>query len=106
MTVVICLDEGGGMTFFSRRQSTDCELERRIDILSPDALFVQSEDAIPELSRVDRFIVYRWNRKYPRDGAIKLNLFDAGFRLSSICDFRGSSHDRITEEIWERTVDI
>ena len=106
MTVVICLDEGGGMTFFSRRQSADRELDRRVCMLSPDAVFAKSEDEIPDASNVDRFIVYRWNRKYPRDGAIKLNLFDAGFRLSSICDFRTPSHDRITEEIWERTFDI
>lgn len=50
---------------------------------------------------VDRLIVYRWNRKYPADVYFSMTLF-AEFRLVGCEDFAGSSHERITEEVYEK----
>lgn len=76
------------------------------DILSlPDDAVCFVEDADPALfsGRVDRLVIYRWNKKYPRDRALGFYPYDEGMKLESIQDFAGSSHDRVTEEIWVKT---
>ena len=65
-----------------------------------DFLFL--EDTPLPKEGVNRVILYRWNRAYPAD-----LFFPEKEYLSSFCrvakrDFKGSSHEKITEEIWER----
>lgn len=45
-------------------------------------------------------IVYRWNRHYPADQHFDLTL--SAFRLVERYEFSGSSHDRITKEVYMR----
>ena len=99
MTFIVCLDEGGGATFFGRPQSSDSVLAERIASV-PGARRIFSDDDVP--GKVDTLIIYRWNRKYPRDGVLELSPYDMGLSLDSITDFAGSSHNRITEEVWKR----
>ena len=54
----------------------------------------------PCVDRLDRLIVYRWNRHYPSDVRFPLELAD--FTLQSSTEFRGSSHDLITREEYTR----
>ena len=69
----------------------------------PDAVvFTEDADPGPFAALADRLIIYRWNRIYPRDMTLTFDPFEEGMRLESILDFKGSSHDRITEEIWTR----
>ncbi len=71
-------------------------------------IFAEDTDTAPYADRIDRLVIYRWNRIYPRDAVLTLDPFGAGMRLESILDFEGSSHSRITEEIWvkrDRTED-
>lgn len=100
MTCIVCLDEGGGATFFGRPQTGDRVLAARIASI-PDAKRVFSDDDVTA-ECVDTLIIYRWNRKYPRDFALALSPFEMGLTLDSIIDFAGSSHERITEETWKR----
>ena len=70
--------------------------------LSRDAVcFIENVDPASLADRIDRFVIYRWNRKYPRDCVADFYPFDEGMRLVSMTDFAGSSHGRVTEEIWE-----
>ena len=55
----------------------------------------------PHLDRLEGLVVYRWNRAYPADVHLDLDLSD--FRLESGQDFPGSSHETITREIYRRT---
>ena len=50
------------------------------------------------LSSAEKLIVYRWNRIYPSDVKAELS----GWQKVSEDDFIGSSHDKITEEIYEK----
>ena len=136
MTLVVCIDNDRGMTFFGRRQSTDRAVCERIAAEAADARLLMNvysasrfrdvgkeitvcadpaseakdddvcfiEDADPSVlyGKIDKLIIYRWNKKYPRDRRLTVVPYDEGMRLESIADFRGSSHDRITEEIWVR----
>ena len=70
-------------------------------VRSGEALFV--EDILPDsLKGISRVILYKWNEHYPSDASFPFDLEKEGFRLASAADFEGSSHERITEEIYER----
>ena len=70
-------------------------------VRSGETLFV--EDVLPDsLKGVSRVILYKWNEHYPSDASFPFDLEKEGFRLASAADFEGSSHERITEEIYER----
>ena len=70
---------------------------------APDdaVVFTESADLSRFGGKTDRLVIYRWNRKYPRDCVADFYPFDEGMRLVSMTDFAGSSHGRVTEEIWE-----
>lgn len=63
--------------------------------------FVFSENRLmhdAEENDIEGVILYRWNRDYPADLFLD---FDASlWKLRSTEDFAGSSHDKITEEIY------
>lgn len=66
-----------------------------------EACFVELQDPSACLSRCSKLIVYRWNRVYPADVYCSLGEYADGMILLSKEDFVGSSHERITEEIYE-----
>ena len=70
-------------------------------VRSGEAVFV--EDILPDsLKGISRVILYKWNEHYPSDTSFPFDLEKEGFLLASTADFEGSSHERITEEIYER----
>lgn len=64
--------------------------------------FVENCDVTPYLSWVEKIILYRWNRRYPSDQTFPINLSVGGWKLVHTEDFSGSSHEKITEEIYIR----
>ncbi len=64
--------------------------------------FIENLKLAPYVEDIDTLIVYRWNRSYPTDMKLDININDCGFRLYSSKDFKGSSHDKITKEIYKR----
>ena len=48
----------------------------------------------------DQLIIYNWNRHYPSD--LKLSISFTPWNLKSVEDFIGSSHEKITEERYEK----
>ncbi len=134
MTVILCIDDRGGMLFNKRRVSRDravikdiekeaedgmlyisdfSELlfsESSISVLSVpeplsaagkgDYVFVENYTLGGKIDKIDKLIIYKWNRKYPFDFSLDINPPDFGFSLISTCDFKGNSHDKITKEIY------
>lgn len=49
---------------------------------------------------IEKLVVYRWNRIYPGDLKFDIPLDD--WTLVSTTDFPGSSHEKITEEVYTR----
>ena len=127
MTVIVCVDEQGGMAFNGRRQSRDRQL--CADVIhtcghvwmdeSSAGLFADWQDSIAVSDRfleegdccfaenralsgleIDTLILYRWNRRYPADRWLDIRPDEQGRVLISSEDFPGSSHERITREIW------
>ena len=132
MTVIVCVDDRGGMRFHGRRQSRDrvlcadvlrlcgrvrmnaasaalfqdCDGQIQVceDFLQTagpgDACFV--EDGPLSGLEIDTLILYRWNRVYPGDVFLDFRPDAQGMTLVSSEEFSGSSHKRITREIWRK----
>ncbi len=65
-----------------------------------DICFVEREKLSGMQDRIDGWIVYRWNRRYPSDNKLTTEL--DGYRKTAERDFAGSSHERITREEYSR----
>ena len=132
MEIIICLDDNNGMLFNNRRQSRDSKLlldiknslngnltifpfseklvssaEIPYEIMSGSAsentvLFVEDRGIKEFLPVTNKITVYRWNRVYPADMSLDIVLSAEGFKSVSVCEFEGSSHEKITKEVYER----
>ena len=133
LTLIICLDDGGGMTFLGKRQSRDRVLlsemfdsfsapiyvlpystsilgEHEGRYISSDApikdapeggvVFLERGSIAAVIDEVETLVIYRWNRRYPKDAAIDIDL-DA-WRVLESREFVGSSHDKITKLVMKR----
>ena len=65
-----------------------------------DVCFVENEPLAPYTDQINKIILYRWNRKYPADVHFDISL--NGWQLVESYDFKGYSHEKITEEVYER----
>lgn len=64
--------------------------------------FCFAEDRLPLSEKVDEFYIFNWNRKYPADLFFTVNMKAEGFKKIRKEDFRGSSHDKITLEVYSK----
>ncbi|MGN0299616.1 MAG: ribonuclease Z [Lachnospiraceae bacterium] len=77
--------------------------ENFLDKAQPqDYCFVETADITAYVSQVETFILYRWNRNYPDDFYFSIPLEKMGWHMTSLNEFSGSSHECITEQIFER----
>ena len=67
-----------------------------------DYCFVENAPVLPALDRVERVILFRWNRAYPSDMKFDLDLSAPPWTLAETDEFPGSSHEKITEEVYVR----
>lgn len=108
------LDEAGGaplwMNSYSLRQfKAEAETEPNIrtseNFLFEAGLgefcFVESTAVAPVLDKAERIILYRWNRDYPADTFLDIDLSD-GWILATSENFSGKSHEEITKEVYIR----
>ena len=65
-----------------------------------DFCFCEREALLPYETEIRELIVYRWNRHYPSDRKLELDL--SRFRLQESSEFAGSSHEIITKEVYVR----
>ena len=130
MKLIVCLDDRGGMTFMKRRQSRDrVQIEDMAKLIfgstlavSPytepllldsginytvcenpaiaksDYCFIENTP-LPDIAEIDGVVIYRWGRHYPSD--VKFTADLGAFSLDSVYEFRGSSHEKITREIYK-----
>ena len=129
MTLYICLDDRNGLQFNKRRQSRDSavledirslcagnlliepfseKLIREAEIpyvLPPEAAEDYFAEKIPSeeiLETTNKLVIYRWNRHYPSDVRWEPDLAGMGFVPTETSEFPGTSHEKITREVYER----
>ena len=79
-----------------------------LNITADDAFFelaasddhVFAETAIPRdySDKITKLVVFKWNKVYPSD--TKLDLSFADYTPAETIEFKGTSHDKITCEVW------
>ena len=67
------------------------------DAVDGDYCFVEREEVME--TDFEEIIIYRWHRVYPSDIKFDMNLLNSKEKVSSF-EFKGNSHEKITEEIY------
>lgn len=62
--------------------------------------FVENQSLTPFSHQIEKIVIYRWNRRYPSDFKFDHSIL-AGRKLIRSLDFKGSSHPKMTEEIYQ-----
>lgn len=65
-----------------------------------DYCFVEDSDINKCLSKVTEIIMFKWNRDYPYDKTLSMNLDN--WKLVSHADFAGNSHEKISKDVFLR----
>ncbi len=65
-----------------------------------DWCFVEDQPLQPYGSAIEGLVVYQWNRRYPADGYLDLDL--SQWILQERTEFAGTSHGNMTKEIYRR----
>ncbi len=130
MNVIVFVDNNMGVAFHNRRQSRDRCLINQILSEITGNLMIESystalfpadrvsvkNDILKETKagewcfsekrslkgyedRIEKLMLCRWNRDYPADMHLDLDL--NGWRLLSVEEIAGSSHEKITMEVWK-----
>lgn len=130
MNVIVCVDNNMGLAFNNRRQSRDGFLNEKIISKISGKLKVEAyskslfplerisvvDDVLKETGsgewcfserrtlresedKIEQLMICRWNRDYPSDVNLDIDL--NGWQLLSTEEFSGSSHEKITMEVWK-----
>ena len=67
-----------------------------------DFVFVENLSLSGHESKINEMVIYKWNRDYPADFRLDVSPHDLGLSLVETSEFKGSSHDRITREIYRK----
>ena len=65
-----------------------------------DFCFLEDQELLPYRDRVEKVILFRWNRRYPADFYFDRRVL-AGWKMRTAAEFPGSSHEKITREDYE-----
>lgn len=127
MILAICVDDKLGIRFGGRRQSKDRALRQRLMELSGGSLrmseysarqfeqdiysgndylsgaqpgdwcFAEDNEFEGFADSIEKIVLFRWNRVYPADEHFR---FPGKWELEHAEDFPGSSHERLTMEVY------
>ena len=62
--------------------------------------FVEMTELGIHIDSISELIIYYWNRLYPSDKKLDINIESTEFKLIKCYDFTGNSHDKITKFIY------
>ena len=128
MILAVCVDDKMGLQFNHRRQSRDSAAisdvlqsgetvwihpfsEKLFDgkaVADEEYLakaepghwcFWEDRSYLDYSHRIEKIVLYRWNRVYPRDMVFE---FPGQWRLAEKTEFNGSSHETITREVYTK----
>ena len=129
MILAVCVDDRLGLSFGGRRQSKESAVRNRLWALSGgnlrmseysarqfeepvyagadylsgaksgDWCFAENGDYERYADCVEQIVLFRWNRHYPCDLFFR---FPGKWALARSEEFSGSSHEKITLEVYDR----
>lgn len=96
------LMNGYSFRLFEKYQKSNIKVDENfLEIASEgEYCFVENQKLFPYAEKIEKLILYKWNRDYPADFYLDININE--LKLEKICEFEGNSHERITEEIYTK----
>ena len=89
------------ITFMSEAEKARNELEKYEARMRQQVLRQANKNAATyTFDSISELIIYRWNRNYPHDFDFDINITESNFKIASTDEFRGSSHEKITKEVY------
>ena len=73
-----------------------------LDAKDGEFCFVEDRDIGDFLQKVEAVILYKWNRCYPADFYFSIKITNKNWVLERTEEFKGSSHERITKEVYKK----
>ena len=67
-----------------------------------DFCFVEDRHLAEYSDKISGMVIYRWNRDYPSDFGLDVAPLELGLHRTLVTEIVGSSHDKITKEIYVR----
>ena len=67
-----------------------------------DYCFIERYHLSSYIDSISELIIYRWNRNYPHDFDFDINITESNFKIVSTDEFKGSSHEKITKEVYSK----
>ncbi|MDO4543906.1 MAG: ribonuclease Z [Clostridia bacterium] len=64
--------------------------------------FFEDFDPAPFKDRICALVLFRWDKVYPADTYLPFEPLEEGFMLDEISQFVGTSHEKITMEVYSR----
>ncbi len=124
MKLIFCIEKNKGFLFFGKRMSKDsalikwlcdyvgnnglyasvysaplfCDFDVLTDKKDDGYYFVENEDYPRD--NITELVLCHWNRSYPADKFLDLDPKKLGLSLAEMHEIAGSSHDKITVEIY------
>lgn len=77
--------------------------ENYLDECENDGFFLVEDKPLSNyIEKINNIIIYKWNRTYPSDLYFDINVQNEQWELIESEEFQGSSHEKITKEIYRR----
>lgn len=64
--------------------------------------FAEDVSAAPYIDRIEKIICFQWNRRYPADAFLDIDLSPPDWKRTEEAAFPGFSHEKITMEAYDR----
>ncbi|HHV12419.1 MAG TPA: ribonuclease Z [Clostridiales bacterium] len=61
--------------------------------------FVEDRSLLSYEQKIEKLIIYKWNRRYPADLYLDISLGEP-WKIADTKEFKGYSHEKITKEIY------
>lgn len=71
------------------------------DANANDYCFVENTSVAKFKEKISKLIIYKWNRDYPSDFYFDID-YANDYKLETTLDFVGTSHEKITKEVYVR----
>ncbi len=72
------------------------------DACAEDAVFIEDRPVRPFLDKIETLVIYNLNLPYPFDKKLDIDPKTDRFRLISVTEFPGNSHNIVTKSVYER----
>ena len=95
----ICTNEFSAKLF---EDSSKLKISNNFLSVASDEDICYIENVAIPMDKVAQIYLFQWNRDYPADTYFDYNLKDFGFKKVRSEDFAGSSHKKITLEVYQK----